>query len=479
MDRRRFILYGASAGLMSRFPQAFAVPMPPVLDSPASSGPYSPTHYVTANANGSGNGSQGSPWTLTQAMQNATSGDVVQVGPGAYINAGASVDATSPVFRPSNDGTPDSPIIFFAQYPAATTNDRSLWSMPKRPNNGPAGYPILGAGGVGSYKNNIVFDGFAFDYNDGAYPFTRGICYAGFDNSGVVFRRMRFIRSNLGAADDGDNFNCIHVHGSRNLTISDCLFEGGRDANGSHNESCITLYGATGFLIEHNTFRNVTTGMYVKGSFSGRGNSGNIRFNLMTGFCDGMELTENNPGESVEVYQNLFYNWGQAGRRAINYENSVSSRQTNFRVHHNTVVMPANPSGGGIELESGIAMTSNVCRDNIVACSEPNNQVLVNAWGINNLNPFSTFDYNWYYNNGNAPTYAIGGSVYSGLSAWRNATGRDINSVVANPQFQNPSNNDYRLAASSPARTASSTGGPVGCYITGNEEMGIRPSPPY
>lgn len=436
---------------------------------------YTATHFVTATATGTGDGSAQNPWTLAQAMANARAGDAVQVAPGIYEGASTG-DGLSPTFRPSHDGTAAQPIVFFAQYPAATETDPANWSRLRR--TGPVDSPLIGAGGDGAYRSHIVIDGFYFNYNEGAMPSTRGIVYLGFNNTGNKVRRNRFDRANLGAADDSDNYNCIQIHGSANAEISDNLFYGGYDSNGSHNESCITTYGALNFLIEHNTFQDVTTGIYVKGSFGGVGNQGRIRFNRFSGFRSGVELTENENGGTVEVYQNLFYGWnGTNARAAIIFENSVAPEHRNFIVHHNTIITPA-PGGtsGPVSLESGIDMTGNVFRDNIVASADAGNtQVLINAYEIASLANFAQWDYNLYHNNGATPTFAINGAVHSGLAGWQSASGRDTRSIVASPQFEDTSAGDFRLVNNGQAAlTASSTGGPVGCYITGLETIGIR-----
>ena len=435
---------------------------------------YTPTHYVTATATGSGNGSLQNPWTLLQAMANAVAGNAVQVAPGIY-EAASTGDGLSPTFRPSHDGTSTQPIVFFAQYPAATESNPANWSRLRR--TGAADSPLIGAGGDGAYRSHIIIDGFYFNYNEGAMPSARGIVYLGFNNTGNKVRRNRFDRANLGAADNSDNFNCIQIHGSANAEIADNLFYGGYDATGSHNESSITTYGALNFLIEHNTFEGVTTGIYVKGSFSGVGNRGTIRFNRFLGFRSGVELTENEDGGAVEVYQNLFYDWnGTNASAAVVFESSVAPEHRNFVVHHNTIVTPA-PGGaaGPVSVESAIDMTGNVFRDNIIASIEPGNtQVLVNV-DATSLNNFTQWDYNLYYNNGATPTFAMNDGVHSGLAAWQAASGRDSNSITAAPQFMDAAAKNFRLVNNGQAAlTASSTGGALGCYLTGAEVIGRR-----
>jgi hypothetical protein len=234
------------------------------------------------------------------------------------------------------------------------------------------------------------------------------------------------------------------------------------------------------FRLEHNSFENVTTGMYIKGSNEGVGNAGTIRYNSYRGFRHGIELTESQPGLHVDVSQNLFYDWNQAGAgHAIAFENSVAALHRNFRVFSNTIISAPMAGTGGVALEATINMSGDVFRDNIVAALESNSQVLVNGWEIGSLGPFAAWDHNWYFNAGAAPTAALNGAIHSGLAAWRTASGRDASSVASDPQFVNAAAKDYRLKPTSPARTASSTAGPVGAYLTGDEVIGVRLQPPY
>lgn len=68
-------------------------------------------------------------------------------------------------------------------------------------------------------------------------------------------------------------------------------------------------------------------------------------------------------------------------------------------------------------------------------------------------------------------------------SAWLTAAGvpataRQTHSLESNPGFVDFANDDYHLSAHGQAvLTAANTGGPVGCYITGTEEVGLRANP--
>jgi len=66
--------------------------------------------------------------------------------------------------------------------------------------------------------------------------------------------------------------------------------------------------------------------------------------------------------------------------------------------------------------------------------------------------------------------WAFGGT----LSQWQTLTGLDLESSEGDPELVDVANGDYHLAPSSPARIASVSNGPVGCYVAGDEVMGVE-----
>lgn len=51
--------------------------------------------------------------------------------------------------------------------------------------------------------------------------------------------------------------------------------------------------------------------------------------------------------------------------------------------------------------------------------------------------------------------------------------GQEANSQVTAPQFVDRAAGDFHLQPGSPALTASSTGGPVGCYVSAGDTVGL------
>lgn len=449
---------------------------------------YTVTHYVDIAANvGAANDDtdQGATaWTnassaLTPcswgtAVRRAAAGNIVEVAPGTYSAVGGS-GGDGAAFQIGVAGSSGNLIVFTAKYPAAynassRTKLRNTASLVGSVHDAP----------VLKLHNYVAVDGFYFDYSDGARPSTRGIVYLGYGLTGCEVRRCRFDRQDLDANDDGDNYNCIQHHFTTNAKIRDNHFYNGYDSTGSHNEACMTTYGAENFLFENNWIENATTGLYIKGGDGGQpeGNTGTVRYNFFDRTRIGIECTTTAASGSGEVIitQNLVKEAASGVNHALMFENSSVTECRNFKVRNNTFIGTGDEGNGVVGTESGISGSGCEFKDNIVATFATHTQVTVNCQQA--LTNFTTWDYNRYYENGNTVQYFLS-STHNGLAAWQSASSRDANSTEGDPSFVNQASGDYTLAGGSPCLTASSTGGPIGCYITGSEEIGLRGSPSY
>lgn len=426
-----------------------------------------------------------SPCSPTAAMQNAAAGDVVEFAPGSYSFTDTG-NALTPCFRPWNDGTSLNPITFVAKYPAANNTNSSLYTTFKRPGATPSS-PIFGAGGNGAYRSYITYDGIHVDHAQDGYPSTRGICYFGNDltsSNNNTIRRCRFDQIDLGAYGDIDNLNCVHIHGCTDVKVQDNHFLGGHRTGMGHNEACVLTYGGDNTTIEHNTFEDVICGIYIKGSYGSLSNDGNIRFNKFSGSgFSAMELAAVVNGGQLNVYQNLLID-NISNAEGMTFDSGAAGLEMyDTAFYNNTIVSDTTAQNGLIFMEANPYVRCEV-RDNIVVyVANGITQTIVNAWNETDLSTMTAFDYNWYWNNGNNTAYAYNATLYDGATAftdWKAAlpSSFDANSNEGDPNFTNIGTGDYTIASGS-ALTASSTAGPVGCYITGSEEIGKRASPTY
>lgn len=446
---------------------------------------YTATHYVDLAANvGAADdatdqgatawtnaSSLSTPCSFGTALARAAAGNVVELAPGTYDAIGTT-GGDGAAFVAGVAGTSGSKIVYTATYPAAyNASNRTQLRNTDTPVSGVLSAPVL------KLNSHVILDGVYFNYADGGLPSTRGVVYLGFGTTGAELRRCRFDRTDLGGSDDGDNFNCVQYHTSTDCKIRDCYFYNGYDDGGSHNEACITTYDGANLTIENNYFENVTIALFIKGQ-ANDGTYGSIKYNrILNGFRPvELSATHSTNTNVLDISQNLItLAAGAVDMGAVTFDNSTSQNRY-FRVHHNTIIN-GSTAAQPIYLETNWNGTGCEFRDNIVASLVSTLQPTVNAQAA--LTNWTTWDYNRYYENGNTIEYYLNPTLYSSIADWRTASNRDANSSEGDPAFVDQASGDYHLAGGSSCLTASSTGGPVGCYITGSEEIGLRAAPTY
>src|SRR5687767_13429432 len=279
--------------------------------------PIVPTHWVSATATGSGNGTQQNPYTLAQALQLAQPGWRVSCGPGEYIgvNTNHRFDAS---FRIRANGTESNPIIFFAQnYAALNTTGRSIL----RHNGTRQGYgcPVLGLQTGHHWYGFYISESLAPTMPDTGPIVCTGrynrISYFRIDRGTTTWPQARYDNNHAAIRFES-------VHGCQNNLVSDCWIENYSKENAFGNESGIQLFSpsdsntttSTGRLtIENCYFDNVETALTSKGAGASRWILGGLIFrrNLVrastferaTGSVNFM-VTSGELGRN-QVYQNI------------------------------------------------------------------------------------------------------------------------------------------------------------------------------
>ena len=468
-------------------------------------GGYTATHYVAPYASVSGatsdwdttNGtpfasatSISTPCTLGEAMANASAGNVIECAEGVYLgNTTAVAERQHSYFMPSNSGSSGTPIIFYAKYPASENyGTTSVYTELRKQN---AYSSVLGTNG----QDYIIYDGFFIDEQYVVPSGNSGMTSMFSGSENCEFRRFAFDRYDWGYADDY-NANCIYFDQTINFKVLDCYFQGGV-TTASHNNAAINIYNSANYLIQNNTFEDTFTGIYSKENGLQPGGtdpnpyrtSGNIQYNKFINCDSPVELQQ---GITVGVKYNLMtgVNNASASTGAVHFDSGPDRVGTlTWEIEHNTIVL----SGGtdtGFHLEDVLAgLTTCKFQDNIVYCGAAQTSGYmvstraVEGGSMSNWawSDFAPINYNCYY----APTTIrwygnANGDSYTSLSSWQTETSQEANSITSDPEFTNIGTGDYTLAANSQAAlTASSTGGPVGCYVTGSEEIGMRADPGY
>lgn len=447
---------------------------------------YVATHYATVTGAGSHNGSLGNEWTLLEAMQRAVAGNRVRVAGGDYVGP-ANGDRWNPSFSPSNNGTASNPIVFFAAIPAAT--NPSSTGLSRLRNNAAIGSNSVtyGVRGYAPFGNqHIIFDGFWTDQANGSAPQpSGGQCCIGGGAIGVQIRRGLFDRATV---DGGDNHAAIFAQASIDTVISDCRFRGGNSgANSSHNDAAVSWYGNVRMTLQYSTFeRNGSSlmgcGTFVKGPGGNGGNDGVIRF------CD---FKDNTPGGAacvevndaartgVDIYQNIMV----GGRAAFSMDWS-SGNNKRVLLRNNVMLNTTGDIGdaGGVISFDGITVEDQVrVRDNIIAhrldTGNGRGLIFLNTCRLDRM---AQWDWNYYHMLSGSPRFrhwAGGNNDYTSLSAWVAYWGGNADSHSQYGGNPFVADGNYRVTGA--ALTASSVGGPVGAYLSGNEEIGVRANPTY
>jgi hypothetical protein len=464
---------------------------------------YTATHYVApfASVSGASNdyadlgatswtnaADSGTPTTLGTAMARATAGNQVQCAAGVYTGQ-AQATNWMPSFYPANSGTAGNEIVFFAATPAATNRGSpSSWSELRidTPGSITSGDAVMGVsadyGGT-----HVIFDGF---YANGTYVpaySSHGAFIIGKPN--VKFRRIYYDYGDdyigMVTGQPSDNYVVFWV-GTRSTTaseITDCYLTG-NSGYGNHNYACITVgYATTNIVIRNNTFYDVQNGIFVKDDASDSGNAtyGEISYNRFEA-CNLLSITIQHvqSGEALNIHHNLFLD-GAIENDFSGF--SASGRQT-YNVYNNTFVGSAagyvmQQDGSG-SYESNPSFYNNVLADNASSVTA--------FWLANSLDfatnfaDYSALDHNVYYDSNGAANFNDGTNrnftSFKGELTSLPSGVQEANSLETTVTFVG--GGDYRLASNGQgALTASDVGGPVGCYVTGSEEIGVRASPGY
>ena len=180
-----------------------------------------------------------------------------------------------------------------------------------------------------------------------------------------------------------------------------------------------------------------------------------------------------NGGSQIIIRNNFIHNNGpveaaifmEASKNALIYNNVITnnkrrgvyvSASNSIKVYNNTLYNTG--VHAAIEVNgmprSGQTLTNNSVNNNIISHSTSKYDVFIakpNGGTISN----NTSNNNLIYRASGSPQLAWGGTIYSSLTNWRNATGLDKSSLLGNPLFSSPSSTgagtNWAVQSSSPA----------------------------
>lgn len=418
------------------------------------------TDYAIASKTDPGAGTESNPFNPTQAANITVSGAKKHI---EWLDGVGTVTSTAsrwrPLFEPLNSGTSSFRIVHRARNPGMVefrhTAGDGLWSFTE-------GAPAFGISDV-SYA---IIDGFKCDASVCEYrqDTGHGILHNG---TNIELHRCVIIGETVpmtSAPGGNDNYNGIRVEEVTNPVIRNCTISGIRStqASGMHNRAAIMTYSAPGLVFDNNDISDSCCAFFIKGIQSAS-NSGSIGFNKIHGVDQALEIQAVRFPATLDIHHNLVYD---STGTVVQFRSTGPTTDTSgISLRYNTFArLGAGYSNTSdyavIELFPAIDHATFAIVGNIVVMDGKTNT----RYFIGSTTLPGSMDRNLYFNNGVANRWDGLGTTYGSLLDWQNASGRDTNSIVANPQFTDADNDDFTLAPGSAARILDAGGSPIGCY---------------
>jgi parallel beta-helix repeat protein len=446
----------------------FTGPSPPICEA------NNNCYYVSNTdpaCSDSGPGSFNQPFcTVNRGAIVATAGDTVYIREGTY-NENVGSDCTSVytgndcILFPRNDGTFGNPITF-TKYPGD--------AMPV----------IQGAPGT-----------YAVLLNSRSHITIDSLEIIGSHNRGVVFGEGHYLtiknnhihdNSPEGGGNNNGGIVILHNHPNQATNIlieNNEIHDNKGPAGHADANSGIHVYCCTDCTIRNNHVYNEFAGIYLKGSATHPTMclvNVEVSNNTVYDVDDGIKTSAVADVYGTEIYRNVVYNIGNAGRGIAMYNAPFDITVQNINYYNNVV----DGNGGGRCLVVTTGSDINVYNNILLDCND--GTCGTSGWGARELSGDANLVSNFNENNNiiydpqNNVNFCWYGSLWT-LSEWRANTGNGANSISADPLFVDRLNHDYRLTQNSPAIDA---GVDVGLPYSGNApdigafEYGGAPPPP-
>lgn len=450
--------------------------------------------YVTNLGTGSGN-SEANAQEIFAALAGLGPDDILGLLPGIYASTATSSDRYQPVFAPANTGTSGHPIRICAKYPAAymaepsTDSNRSEFRI-----TGTSVPPY--SGGVDTSVCLGAREGHDYIEWYGVYsdqvespPWPSGGTWGACNDTSNL--RFEDCAGDMHVWDHGENYPMIFASNSLNLTVKNCRFRYGNDY-GFGAMPVITMYGCRGFLFSHCHLYQTHGGFFCKGDVSGSiRNDGVVEYCLFVevrNSCLEVNVATHTPGAYPILRFCLTINCGMS----IDVDDAGTADPTvkRFRCYNNTFIGPSHPTGAGIFPAflrnqsvqiSEAEWYNNICYSN----NDTHTPYFFNVSGhlasdtTLDTTGFTVLNNNCYRKTTGTPRWSTNGTTYTSLSAWKTAVQAEMPtqetaSIDDDPEFEDVGSGNYRLQSSSPCVGTGIGGVNMGCYLTGDEEIGVE-----
>lgn len=382
------VSYGAWSSEVSASTLAATIPVPPV-GVPTFA---QRTHTVSATASGSGSGTDASPWTLKQAMANATPGMIIGVKTGIYVGTdplpgeplhdgnpysdtpgvGASERRTRGGFEITRSGTAASPIYFVAEVLASLSTDIAKYSWIR------SGATLVGRGwpSIAIKAKYVEVIGFYISDRDCEDSYSADdsgrIVIWGPTYTNIAVRYCRFFTTTKHQNYQWtwphptlppitNNDSSLRLEACSYITESDNYFE--QDwTKYVNNQTHQTHYQAFYITIEYNYFKNGTNAVFQKRGFGAGGVTGQpmkgvrFRHNVCEGVAASIYITglrDDGPSETdrSHYYGNLFL-YPRTEVVKMGVDNVTEFPHGGLRLFNNTIIHQDTAGYGVMDLAS-------------------------------------------------------------------------------------------------------------------------------
>lgn len=407
--------------------------------------------YASVTGSGTGDGSLGNPFSLTQALTaDLAPGTGVKLLSGAY-------SLTSSVTTISN-GSLGAPVWFTSDDPSnpAVINGSGTGKLLTQQNSytGFSDLEITAMDGVGIGQGS---EGIASDH------LTVEKCY------------FHDIEGN-----QGDNISCLRMDRVSQSAFRNNLIENITAIGGTTDGHGYETYSGFNNIFEHNEVINTAKGFYIKVPSTQANNGHIVRRNIFKDIRQ--QWYEIYGNDSVNVInegnlvgENLVLRSG--GFRDFTLD--IDLQCSDLRIFNNTLI----DAGFTFDGHAGVRAFNNII-DKTPGAAEAD-QLLIIRPGLANNSVTEIVEWNYNCYPQNTWVYVQDtGTNYPDLTAWQGATnassalnfpagGPDSDSIAdVDPLFTNPAADDYTLASGSPCIGAGKGGDNIGAYATQNSVIG-------
>lgn len=439
-----------------------------------------------------GNANRATP----SAAEAADDDDVVRITAGTYDSQAVVNDPLGMLYNPANEGGSSTDYITFqamgiviltaplslSPIIGADAKDYIKWYADRST----GAYFYLLACGIGTGQPNTCPSNTVANQSDTG-PIACFVNAAGCWIEGVT-------AVGYAPIDYADNWSAVRWNNTTTPVVRNSVFSNFTRSAGAggtnHNQTCITYYGASDGLFEHNTCDTTGAGAFAKDTGTTQTQQGNIfRLNLFTNLQECFAFSEVTAG-STEGGSDYTQNVCSGGLlQAVHLSGDADAGSQNHQITNNTFYAATQAclyvTLGTTNID-GIEFHSNICWASTTGTGGAGRQIAYQSGNVVPAVNIST-QHNLYYLFAQFATDGTGNLTFAAYKAAAVPNDDTAPDSVAgltsaeNPLFANAAGSDFRLCTAAGVPVVGCTGaspavalGPAGAYITNLECIGLE-----